>query len=77
MFEYSKIYDKLFESEKFKEVLYKFHSSNWKELDVNGRYKIVKEFIECYCEVLGLDKIDAKKISMHFSGAYSDFGGIS
>lgn len=76
MFEYDKVYDYLFNNDKFVDILYKFHSSNWKDLDVKGRYEIIKEFIECYCETLKIESLKAKKISTKFCGSYSDMNSL-
>jgi len=76
MFKYDKVYDNLFNNSKFLDILYKFHSSNWENLDVEARYGIVKEFVECYCDILKIKKIKANKVSTKFCGAYYDMGSL-
>lgn len=74
MFTYDKFYDVLFENDKFLSVLDNFHSSNWKKLNEDERFKVINEFIDVYCEIFGINKVQTKKEkSKRYCGSYQDF----
>jgi hypothetical protein len=70
MFSYDEVYDRLFESEKFINVLYKFHSSSWDNLDKNQRIALLQEFIDVYCDVLDIEELKLKSSKNKFSAGY-------
>lgn len=77
MFEYDKVYDRLFENEEFVEILCSFHSSNWDKLNKDERKLLINLFINKYVEILEIDKLKFKKIShKSHSGSYNDASGF-
>lgn len=76
MFKYDDVYNLLFENKDFLNILYKFHTSNFDNLDKNERNNLIKEFIDKYCEILKIDQMKFKKgQSKSYAGAYIDIGG--
>lgn len=72
MEKYDLFYDILFEDEEFLNVLYKFHSNNWKNLDAKGRDKVIKSFIEIYCDRFNIDKVSKYSLKGGYQGVYFD-----
>lgn len=76
MFKYDDVYNLLFENNEFVNILYRFHTSNFNNLDKKGQNDLIREFIDKYCEILKIDQMKFKKgQSKHYAGAYMDIGG--
>ena len=52
MFKYDDVYNLLFENQEFVDILCKFHSSNWNQLNKKERDQVIRSFIDKYCEIL-------------------------
>lgn len=77
MFMYDNVYNRLFENEEFLEILYGFHSSNWKKMTIEERKVLINLFIDKYSEVLGIDKLKFKKgKNKSYAGSYNDINGL-
>lgn len=76
MFEYNKQYDHLFNNDEFMNILYKFHSSNWKNLSVDQRFDLIREFVDCYRKVFDIDSLKSKKKNTKYYGMYSDMNSL-
>lgn len=77
MFEYDDIYNKLFENEGFVEILSKFHSNSWNNLEKKERFELIDSFVNKYAEVLNLGELKVKKEdSKNISGSYRDIKTI-
>ena len=75
MFKYDDVYNLLFENKDFVDILCKFHSSNWNNLEKKEKDELIKSFISKYCEILKIDKIKFKKGQANYAGMYMDIGG--
>ena len=73
MITYDKNYDILFNSEKFIDVLCKFHSSHWENCNIGERIDIIKEFVTIYCEIFKIKNLKVKMIDTTHSGSYMDY----
>lgn len=77
MIKYDLVYDRLFNDEKFVEILMKFHSSNWDNLDKKQRFAVLNEFVDRYSEIFNLGDMKIKKNgNKNYAGAYLDIKSL-